>query len=344
MHLLLTGFFGEGNLGDEAMLRGIMTAAGPHVSCFVTAGRLPLPGPVRRLPRRGITGWIGFLRTLPSVRRVVFLGGILQDWSFEGVTFYALRLMAARLAGKRPGIWGAGLGPLRRPAARALAEKALSGIRTAWLRDEDSRRLFADLTGREASLGVDWSWATPFSARPCPRDVPPVTEAPLGINLRPWFSPCWEETVRRRLALSQAAGPLLGIAARDEDRRLLTRLLPDLPVRQPADFSDLMSLCATLREGWAMRYHVLLAMLRAGIPVVPLPYDEKARSLCREAGVDDGIDPATEVPAQRPCAEFLPMMETRFTAMREAFATWLGTHPTGVSGRPGKPTPSRANP
>lgn len=327
MQLLLTGFFGEGNLGDEAMLGGIMSAAGPQHSYLVTAGAQPLPGKLERLPRRGVSGWIAYLQALPRVQRVVFLGGILQDWSFEGVTFYALRLLAARVAGRRPGIWGAGLGPLRGFAAETLASRALAGVRTVWLRDADSCALFKRLTGREAHLGTDWSWATPFPAEP---EVSSLSagigrEPPLGINLRPWFSPRWEEAVRRRLATHGRSAPrgLLGIAARSEDQRLLLRLIPGLSIRLPGDFSELMALCAALREGWAMRYHVLLAMVRAGIPVVPLPYDEKARSLCREAGVDDAIDPGSEIAARRPDPTFIPRLEARFNAMREAFIAHL---------------------
>ncbi len=325
MQLLLTGFFGEGNLGDEALLGGIMSAAGPDHTFLVTAGAQHVPGRLERLPRRGIAGWFAYLRALPRVGRVVFSGGILQDWSFEGVTFYSLRLIAARIAGRRPSLWGAGLGPLRSYAAEKLAAQALAGVRTAWLRDADSCGLFKRLTGREASLGTDWSWATPFPVMEASLKGTASGDAPLGINLRPWFSPRWEDAVRRRLAPHSPSSPrgLLGIAARHEDQMLLQRLVPGLSIRLPGDFSELMGLCATLREGWAMRYHVLLAMLRAGIPVVPLPYDEKARSLCREAGVDDGMEPSAEIAAMTPAAGFVPRLEGRFALMRSAFAGFL---------------------
>lgn len=282
-HLLLIGFFGEGNLGDDAILRGIASAMPPKTPIVATAGVTPLPADVAAIRRRGIASWPSFIGALRDSRLVVASGGLLQDWSFEGVSFYALRLYAARLAGVPTALLGAGIGPLRRRAARRLAEAALSGIDVCMLRDVESVDLFNRLTGRRADLGTDWSWALAPESSGC-TSVHAIPDDSIALNIRPWLTPEWQDAARRWWPRAGNANRI-GIAARGEDRRLLESLFGGLPVDEPADFPSLLTTTARLREGWAMRYHVLLAMLRSGIPVRALPYDRKAMQLAANAGL-----------------------------------------------------------
>ncbi|NLI77766.1 MAG: hypothetical protein GX442_15190 [Candidatus Riflebacteria bacterium] len=367
MSILAVGFFGEGNLGDEAILEGLAASLPAGFTLTVTAGSRPLGAPAARMPRRGLTAWPAFLRALRGTRQVVFTGGMLQDWSFDGVVFYALRMLASSLAGRRPGLWGVGLGPLRHPAARGIAARLLRHAGPVWVRNEGSARLFRELTGRPARLGCDWSWAIPDPSpdqaspagepggRPPPpagaddRPVPPLTPPPasspvaaghdgpgvchrrgnvlpdlagavsqarpgrpdgegsllpppmaarnprfthgqgatrpaggrIGLNLRPWMDGRFLEQARQAFG-GRPPRDLLGVAARTEDARLLRATFSDLEVREPASFTELMRLGRGLSEGWAMRFHVVLAWLRAGLPVVPLAYDDKVDGLCRE--------------------------------------------------------------
>lgn len=295
MSILAVGFFGEGNLGDEAILEGLAASLPAGCPLTVPAGSRPLGVPAARLPRRGLTAWPAFLRALREAPQVVFTGGMLQDWSFDGVVFYALRMLASSLAGRRPGLWGVGLGPLRHPAARGLAARLLRHAGPVWVRNEGSARLFRELTGQTAHLGCDWSWAIPdpppdedFPARepdghpalPAKADGRP-TDRRIGLNLRPWVDGRFLGQAHQDLG-ALPPGNLLGVAARAEDARLLRASFPGLEVREPASFTDLMRVGRQLSAGWAMRFHVVLAWLRAGLPVVPLAYDDKVDDLSRE--------------------------------------------------------------
>jgi hypothetical protein len=278
MSLLAVGFFGEGNLGDAAILEGIRQSLPRSFRLSATAGLEPVPAGVVRTRRKGLAAWPVFLSEARQADRIVFAGGILQDWSMDGVLFFALRLLAAELLGRPAELWGAGLGPLRRAPLRRIATRSLRRVTTAWLRDQPSVDLFQDLTGRSARLGTDWSWGLAAT----PANSAPDADGAVGINLRPWSDPTWEMAVP---AVATTHGPTIGIAARAEDARLCQRLMPDRPCFQPERFGELLTFCGRLREGWAMRYHVLLAMLRAGLPTVALPYDDKVASLAREAGL-----------------------------------------------------------
>jgi len=315
MKVLVVGFFGEGNLGDEAILQGLTASLGRDSRVVVTAGNhlLSVRG-FRRVPRRGIASWLPFLACLKECRHVIFAGGIFQDWTVEGVTFYALRLVAASVSGAVPSLWGAGLGPLRNSLARNISGRALRHTGDCWMRDAGSVNLFSLLTGRTANLGTDWSWAIPY--------VPGKKAAGhlTAVNIRPWFDEKFRRfAIGRFQQIRLLPDSAIGVAARREDEILLLRTFPGFPVRTPGTFADLMKLGESLTAGYPMRYHVLLAWLRAGVPVVPLCYDDKVRALCQEAGIptDMGADAFPVVAAP----EFCRQSETRFAEMKAALDT-----------------------
>ncbi len=317
MNILVVGFFGEGNLGDEAILEGIALSAGPVHNLIVTSAKRQDRQNISTIPRKGLSSWPAFLGALRKSGRVVFTGGLLQDWTFEGVTFYALRMLASRFAGKPPGLWGVGIGPLRKKGFQALARKALLASGPVWTRDPESAELFRRLTGRPAGLGTDWSWAIPTPSPSRSRG----SEGLVGVNLRPWCDGSIRETAISRLREVHANGGLVGLPAREEDSRLMDRCFPGISTCRPTGFQDLVGFCRGLREGWAMRYHVLLAMLRANIPVVPLPYDPKVVSLCLEAGIHE-VSGEPSPMQSRP--EFVLTARNRLVAMSEAFLAHSG--------------------
>ncbi len=322
MNSLLVGFFGEGNLGDEAILQGVLQTLPPHRKLLVTAGRhRPITGP-QYLPRQGLLAWQRFVRSVPFCRHIWFAGGILQDWSFSGTTFFGLRVLAAHHLGRTPGFWGAGIGPLRSRAARRFVRRVLRCPQPVWLRDQRSVDLYHEITDRTAHLGADWSWAL----KPADGAAPASMVQRVGVNLRPWCIDAWSRHVSLLLGNRSPTLDIIGVSARPEDLRIMKGVLSEAPMLSFDRFPELLQAARSLREGWAMRYHVLLAMLRADIPVIPLPYDEKVRALCEEAGMILPADPCqAPYTACRPHPEFPTRLAARFTRMREAFLAQLET-------------------
>jgi polysaccharide pyruvyl transferase WcaK-like protein len=331
--VLVTGFFGEGNLGDEAILEGISRALPSGFSLWVTSGAQPGPIPGRHLPRRGISSWLPYLSALKRCSKVVFSGGILQDWSWDGVLFFALRLMAARRLGRLPAVFGAGLGPLRTPAGRAIAAAALQPPVCLWWRDRSAMALARELSSAPSHLGTDWSWNIPAALSSASSAQ---SAGHIGINLRPWPEPHFADMVTSRLRQwerSPTPHPaIVGIAARTEDSRCFHRVFPHIPVFQPAAFGDLLGFAEGLTEGWAMRYHVVLGMLRAGIPVMALPYDPKVTHLCLEPGIfpiPSAWLPGRSSPVAPPASllqaspAFHHSALTRLAEMKQAFQEYL---------------------
>ena len=322
MRLLILGFFGEGNLGDEAILEGLLAALPPHARISVTVGAGSRYRGLHPLPRRGLASWPAFLRAAKRSTHLVTAGGILQDWSYDGTLFFALRLIAAHFFGCRVGLFGAGLGPLRHPSCRRLARAALERTEVAWLRHAEDVSFLASHFSLQGLLGTDWSWNLPSTG-----SAAVGTSGPghFGINLRPWMDRiCVQRAVAAAKQLIHGR-EAMGLSARREDEQILQRRFSGVTTRSFASFQALVEFCGrTLSGGLGMRYHVIMALLRAQTPVLPVAYDEKVAHLCRDAG----IEPLTAanadlLPLQRAQPDFRERNERRLHQMKLGLQRFL---------------------
>jgi polysaccharide pyruvyl transferase CsaB len=165
--VLLCGYYGEHNLGDDALLEVLLRQLPQGWTPLVTAHdqaqvrqRFQAGWPALETVDRRNTRTV--LAALSGCRALVFGGGsLLQDaTSFRSLLYYAALILAARSRGLPVLLWGQGLGPLHRRRSRALARlllRLVSGI--SW-RDAASARLAAGW-GVVASQGSDPVWALP---------------------------------------------------------------------------------------------------------------------------------------------------------------------------------------
>lgn len=315
MKILLTGFFGEGNLGDESILKAIFANIGSEHQLALTCGRQPSISGPKFLPRRGLRAWPDFLRQISNCDKAVFSGGILQDWSFEGITFFALRILAASIFNAPPALWGAGIGPIRRKSALRIAAKALKRVKTAWLRDMPSLALFEEVSGNNGNEGTDWTWH--FDLAEASR---PFANGPLGLNLRNWPYSDWQKTVETQM--KHVDRHVIGIAARNSDLQTIKQFAARATLMAPASFEELGNICSGLSYGIAMRYHVALAMLRCGVPVKLLAYDDKVLNLATDADVELlSHNSLAGFKVARP--GFITENKARFDTMKQAFKQYL---------------------
>lgn len=313
MSILISGFFGEGNLGDDAILDALCRNISDEHHIFVTAGKRPVTR-AATVRRRGLSAWPSYIQTLKCCRKAVFSGGILQDWSFEGVTFYALRIIAASVMGCEPSLWGAGIGPLRRTGTRLIARRALKRVKTAWLRDESSLSEFNALSSNNGHLGTDWTWFF---------DIPRCNVRENGamlLNLRQWPDDGWHETVAHQLRHIER--PVIGLSAREGDKRLIREIAPQAVIIQPESFTDFARACTNASFGLATRYHAALAMLRTGLPVKVLAYDRKVAELAEAAGIQT-IAENNISGFKSAVPEFFKVNRNLFTQMQKCFKDYL---------------------
>ncbi len=153
MNVLLSGYYGFGNLGDEAILSGLVAglrAQGHHL--VVLSNK---PDKTRALHGvEAVTRYQGLVPALMQSDAVVSGGGgLLQDrTSARSLRYYLGILRLAKALGKRPVVYAQSVGPLSPAGARAV-KRTLTGLPVA-VRDGASQRLLASL-GISAELVAD---------------------------------------------------------------------------------------------------------------------------------------------------------------------------------------------
>jgi len=147
--VLLCGYFGYGNTGDEAILSASLAALrreDPSRPITVLAShprRVARDHGVRAVGRFAP---FGVIRELVRCQTLLFGGGgLLQDdTSLRSLLYYTALLRLGRVMGKEVILRAGGVGPLTRPISRRLAVKALQGVAVT-VRDPASQILLASL-------------------------------------------------------------------------------------------------------------------------------------------------------------------------------------------------------
>ena len=311
--VLVCGYYGEHNLGDDALLQVLLSQLPEAVEPLVTAWDQQLVGRqfgVRTTDRRSLGG---VLAALGQCRALVLGGGsLLQDaTSFRSLIYYAALITAARLRGLPVLLWGQGLGPLRRRRSRLLVRALLPLVTAASWRDPASAAL-ARRYGFSGLLGSDPVWA--LQARSVVRDGPTGWRGqggPIVLCWRPvqqlqgpgWGA--WLEALAQ-LAHHNNREVLWLPFHQDQDAGLLARLQQqglisaDLAARsrelQVSDPDQALDLFGRAGLVLAMRLHGLILAALAGSPCAALSYDPKVAAAA--AAIGCACDDLAELPRE----------------------------------------------
>lgn len=311
--VLVSGYYGFGNAGDEAILAGLVEGfrrLAPEVRLTVLSGD---PGAteaehaVRAIPRGLVTARsaLGSCDLLLSGG-----GGILQDvTSWRSPLYYLAVLQAAQRAGVPVACVGYGVGPLRRQAIRWLARRALARVAVLAVRDRLSLAALRELgVRREIALTADLAFALP---RPAPEEVAAAWErvglgAPgqptLGVALRrvPGGAGPQAELSRslteaiRDAAQELSLRPVLVPMQPSEDLPLAQELADAIGrgaqvVRVPLSARELLALFGGASLVLAMRLHAAVFAAICGRPLAAISYDPKVDGLLAELGLEAAV-------------------------------------------------------
>jgi polysaccharide pyruvyl transferase CsaB len=290
---LLCGYYGEHNLGDDALLQALLAQLPASVTPLVTAydeaevrQRYGV-GTVQRRRLRDVLAAMGRCDAL-----VLGGGSLLQDaTSFKSLLYYAALITAARLRGKPVLLWAQGLGPLKRRRSRALVRMLLPLATAISWRDPDSDRLARSL-GTSACHGSDAVWALepqqwlgkggPIVV--CWRPTPLLQ----GEAWRPYLQ------ALEQLAEQQDREVLWLPFHRGQDTGLLDQLVTQGLVGEALQRRSRELMASRPREAMAvfrsaglvvaMRLHALILAALSGSPTTALSYDPKVRACATEFG------------------------------------------------------------
>lgn len=323
--VIVSGYYGAGNAGDEMILQSLIEAIEAGDSAAQVSVAAESPETAERLHgrqsfnRKSLAESLQAARTASTV--VLGGGGLWQDYAFDAtgglaslfeapkrsVSGTAVLPLMARIFGAGFHVAGLGVGPLENQDARRLARFLCDQADSILVRDGDSRALLmaSGVPGDRIQAAPDPVYALSLSPPPPPVEIEAFREAGyvvLGVNLRTWNRPEAQglveaiagalRTIAREQPLAIVAIPMQYAKAGDQEvLRVLGSTLGEdipcfLPRIQPAD-SALAGTIAALDGMLCMRLHAALLAHRLRRPVVGLSYDPKVRRHFEELGRGD---------------------------------------------------------
>ena len=205
--VLVAGYYGFGNTGDEALLASILDgllARAPSARAIVISGD---PASTRKQHGVEAVDWRDIAAIVQAAKScdlvLVGGGGLFQDhWGIDpgslltpnhyGISFYAGPAALAALTGKPLVLAGVGFGPLESPEARRMVRGVCEAASHLSVRDAESRDLLiaSGVDPGRIRLSADLAFALPparVSAADLLREAGVEPRSPLiAVALRPW--------------------------------------------------------------------------------------------------------------------------------------------------------------
>jgi polysaccharide pyruvyl transferase CsaB len=340
VRLLLSGYYGFGNLGDEALLDVIVAQLrarfdGVQIDVLSarpdeTAARLGVDATPRwnmRAVRAAIaradavvSGGGGLLQNSTSMRSVLYYAGILRD---------AVR------AHRKTMIFAQSIGPLD-PLGGFLVKRLCRGVDRATVRDARSLALLR-------SLLPD----TPVERAADPVFLYDVCEADADLSLEGLSAPYAIVSVRKVTSLKDGIAPIAravdrlarvygvrsaflpigGVGDADVSTTIIRAcesapmLLPDYSLDRAA------AILRTAHSAIGMRLHALILAARFAVPFLAVPYDPKVSALCDD--LEYPLGPLWE-PGKTASTEATDALVDRLMSERSALVAHLQARIEGV--------------
>ena len=305
----LSGYYGYGNAGDEAVLAGLVQgfqAARPAEELEIVA----LSGnPAETEQAHGITAADRYKAgpLLQAIRRSdLFLSGggsLLQDVTSAHSLFYYLGVVRlAQILGKKTMFVAQGIGPLHLARSRRLTASVANRLSAVTVRDPDSAALLREIGVNKTPIEVTADPAL-LMAPPAPTTVDGGGAGKegggFGVALRPWAG---QEGIAGHVADACLQAGL------GEHRALLFPMQPqsDRPLAEqfarqwhPASRTTLcaperglpalLANVASCEMMAGIRLHALILAAACGVPSVALSYDPKVKAFMQGSGQGDAV-------------------------------------------------------
>ncbi len=305
-YVMITGYYGFDNLGDEAILEELIT----ELSSVCDKENIVVlsNSPKKTSASHGVKSisrwdWLKFISLLKRTNVLISGGGgLFQDRTGpRSVIFYATQIFLAQFVGTKIFIYAQGLGPLNTVLGRQLTKLAFAQADSITLRDNNSINMLKSW-GLDAALTSDPVWAMQPSALPQPAQstldnlrMNPADKI-IGISLRNDIAladyhlnllaqaiakkfPTTSSILLLPFQINQDLEPLKKIDKYLQELGFKTSSFDPSLLNKPSHWLALMQ---NLDLVIGMRMHALLMALQAGRPVIGIAYDPKVSLLLNE--------------------------------------------------------------
>ncbi len=284
MRVLLSGYYGYGNLGDEALLSGIISGLKKYGhDVTVLSGN---PDYTKQLHNvNAVSRYKGLpLALLQHGAIISGGGGLLQDkTSSRSLQYYLGVLSLAKLFGKKTIVYGQSIGPLSESGKKAVAS-TLQGVSVA-VRDEQSQKLLVEL-GVKAELVADGALLLSGGEKPSP--FPSFSPAPFLLFPRAGYPTITTALTKLAQTLVAKGHAVAGVSVQpNEDRHDLETIraaVPGFTILEATSPQELVSIISQSSYVVSGRLHGLILAAVSGVNFCGLVYDPKVAAFLTEAG------------------------------------------------------------
>ena len=301
--ILMSGYYGFSNTGDDAILQSIrdnLRDTSDDIAVTVLS-----KDPVQTRARYGLNAVPRF--NVPAVWRaldrcdILLSGGgsLLQDrTSTRSLLYYLALIHVARRKGKKVMLYANGIGPVTRPANRRRVRKAVEQADLVTLRDHSSAEELRKMGVLREDLHVTadpvftMNWTDGQQVDRILRQAGlPEGQSFVTVSVRGW--PVMGDFARELAAVcdhlykEHGLMSLFVLMQPSHDLEISRQVQqamrsPSILLDQELTPSELMGVIAKGQLCLAMRLHTLIFAARAAVPMVGLVYDPKVSSYLEE--------------------------------------------------------------
>lgn len=305
--ILLSGYFGYGNIGDEAILEAEcahLRLLKPDLELSVLMDNKARAEELQLTAYKRKSLWHIYQAVKSCDLVISGGGGLFQDSTgFGSVMYYGMILAAASILGKPSFLFSQGFGPIKTGIGKSLAKALLPLATKASFRDAESAEEFKKFApGVPAEVTADPVFLLPsFSEEEAGRildkcALPDPHKPVLAVIIRNWFGLDVAEYAK---ALNEWAASfdkescpqILVIPFQywfDEgiSRRLTSLLQADCVMSPELNVKEMMALFSSPRIEmiFSMRLHALIMGAVCGRSVYGVAYDPKVERMCALCG------------------------------------------------------------
>ncbi len=286
MKVVISGYYGFDNIGDEAILQSLIAllrSACKDIQIVVFSEDPPVTSErygVRSVKRDSFTHVFKEIATAS-----LFFnggGGIIQDVTSRWSPLYYLSLwQAAHLFGKRSWVWGQGIGPLKSRLYWWWLKQLLRSTDVIGVRDVHSYDIIKSLGIDERRLYLSEDVVFAFSEIPTPQNH---IDGPIAIVIRKWLGA--EEFVNRLISKLKVLGKkLLIVSFSKGDEHFLREVgskFEDVELLMPRSVGEAFRIISRVGVVVGMRLHSLIFSSLLSVPFVGVGYDPKVSLFCEK--------------------------------------------------------------
>lgn len=303
MKVLISGYYGSGNVGDEAVLVAIiqgLKGRDPEIEITVLSASPGLTAELNGVRAIHRTAWHRIWREMRRAEIFISGGGTLfQDVTSSRSFWYYLGLIImAKIFRKKVMVFAQGFGPLRKKHNRKVARAVLNRVDLITVRDEDSLRALERLKVRkpEKVLTAD---PTALLEVPAPSEgrkifsleAVPLDKPLLGISVRSSSArrKVEEETLRTmavvidKLVQRYDVRPVFLLFQCPDDMKEAKKVIRHMHEEPGVIFricrpDEMLAVFSQLDFVIGMRLHSLIFAAINSVPAFGVSYDPKVAS------------------------------------------------------------------